>query len=393
MQHRRERTPLYEPLPLSEQALAGVERVARKLCGGHDARALIAATAALSRVYTRERGQMQALESDRAALLGKLGFFWARDLTKVFGPLDELTRCGLMPQRERLRVLDVGAGLGATSFGVARWVRLAGAPVRALDVVALEQSQLALQAFAALTRELAGRAEELAPIALEARAGDLRKARRGGPYDLILFGFVLNELDLALPLDERVARRAALLCDAARQLADGGAIVVLEPALKQSARELMQLRDVLAARGEAPWVIAPCLHAHACPMLPSERDWCHQELPYALPAPLATVARAAGLRYEGLSYASLVLANQPRPPAAHPLHRVVSDPLTSKGKRELFTCSGHGYVRLTRLNRDASPTNEPFDEARRGDILTLEPDAQRIERASNVTRMRSPRDR
>ena len=376
----------YEPLPLSLESLARVQRVAQALCGRHDERALISAAAALSRVYTRERGQMQALDTDRSALLARIGFFWARDLTKIFGPLDELARCGVMPQRETLRVLDVGAGLGATSFGLARWLRLRGVPTRALEVVALEQSQTALRAFDALARSLSDLPDELAPIRLDARCGDLTSTRRDGKFDLVLLGFVLNELFLTLPEPERIARRASLLIEAASQLAEGGAILVLEPALKQSARELMQLRDVLAARGAAPHVIAPCLHDAGCPMLPSVRDWCHQELAYALPPQLAAVARAAGLRYEGLSYASLVLASQPRAVSAVARHRVVSDRLESKGKLELFTCSQHGYVRLSRLTRDHSEHNAAFEDARRGDVLTLEGAPARIGNASKVRR-------
>jgi ribosomal protein RSM22 (predicted rRNA methylase) len=375
----------YEPLPLSDESLARVGRVAHALCGRHGERELISATAALSRVYTRERGQMQALESDSRALLARIGFFWARDLTKVFGPLDELLGAGLIARRASLRVLDVGAGLGATSFGLARWLRLRALPTRSLDVVALEQSKSALRAFDALARSLSGLPDELAPIRLDARAGNLHDSRRDGAFDLILLGFVLNELFLDLPVAERVARRAALLTEAAGQLAEGGAIIVLEPALKETTRELMQLRDVLAARAAAPYVIAPCLHARPCPMLPSERDWCHQELPYALPPALATIARAAGLRYEGLSYASLVLANQPRPGQSN-RHRVVSDRLESKGKLELFSCSEAGYVRLSRLTRDASEDNAPFGEARRGDILTLSGAPGRIGKDSKVSR-------
>ena len=329
---------------------------------------------------------MQALDNDRSALLARIGFFWARDLTKIFGPLAALAHCGVMPQHETLRVLDVGAGLGATSFGVARWLRLRGLPTRVLEVVALEQSQPALRAFDALARSLSALPEELVPVRLDPRCGDLTSTRREGKFDLVLLGFVLNELFLTLPEPERIARRAALLVEAAAQLAEGGAILVLEPALKQSARELMQLRDVLTARAAAPYVIAPCLHDAACPMLPSERDWCHQELPYALPPQLASVARAAGLRYEGLRYASLVLANRPRPVTQAAQHRVVSDRLESKGKLELFTCSEHGYVRLSRLSRDHSEQNAPFEEARRGDVLTVEGAPGRIGKDSKVTR-------
>lgn len=325
---------------------------------------------------------------DKRTLLARAAFFWPRDLPKVFGPLDELRTAGLAPDKPTLRVLDVGAGLGATSFGVARWLRLRKLPVHRLEVVALEHNTAALRLFQAFVHAFADLPDEFVPITVEARAEDLRSLRSNEKFDLITFGFVLNELFLELPDLERAERRAGILVDASQRLAPGGAIVLLEPALRETARELMLLRDVLVERSAAPFVVAPCLHDLGCPMLPSERDWCHQELAYALPPALAEVARAASLRYEGLSYASLVLANTARP--ARPAHsyRVVSDRLASKGKLEVYGCSDAGYTRLTRLDKHESDTNEPFTGVRRGDVLTVDHDAPRIGADTHVTNIK-----
>lgn len=374
----------YESLPISAAALARIEQVAAILHGRKvDPRSLADAVSELSRVYTRARGQMDKL--DKRTLLARAAFFWPRDLPKVFGPLDELRIAGLAPDKPTLRVLDIGAGLGATSFGVARWLRLRKLPVQALSVVALEHNAPALRVFQAFVRAFADLPDEFVPITLETRAEDLRSLRSTEKFDLITFGFVLNELFLDLPEQERAERRASILVDASHRLAPGGTIVLLEPALRETARELMLLRDVLVKSGAAPYVIAPCLHDLGCPMLPSERDWCHQELPYALPPALAEVARAASLRYEGLSYASLVLANTRRPARPGHSYRVVSDRLASKGKLELYGCSDAGYTRLTRLDKHQSPENEAFSSARRGDVLTVSHDTQRIEADTGVS--------
>jgi SAM-dependent methyltransferase len=372
-------------LPISAAALARIEQVTSTLHGRKvDPRTLADAVSELSRVYTRERGQMAKL--DKRTLLARAGFFWPRDLPKVFGPLDELRIAGLAPDKPTLRVLDVGAGLGATSFGVARWLRLRKQPVHRLEVVALEHNAAALRLFQAFVHAFSDLPDEFVPITVEARAEDLRSLRSNEKFDLITFGFVLNELFLELSDLERAERRASILVDASQRLAPGGAIVLLEPALRETARELMLLRDVLVKRSAAPYVVAPCLHDLGCPMLPSERDWCHQELAYALPPALADVARAASLRYEGLSYASLVIANTPRPARASHSYRVVSDRLASKGKLEVYGCSDTGYTRLTRLDKHESDANEPFTGARRGDVLTVDHDAPRISAETEVTR-------
>lgn len=348
-------------------------------------RTLVDAVSELSRIYTRDRSAMASL--DKRTLLARSGFFLARDLPKVFGPLDELVRAGMSPQKQTLRVLDVGAGMGATSFGLARWLRLRKLPAASLEVVALETHGPALRAFQAFVRAFGELPDEFVPLQLDARAEDVRSLRATGKFDLILFGFVLNELFVQLPEPERAAQRAELLRTASERLSPGGALIVLEPALKETARALMQTRDVLAARAAAPYVLAPCLHHRSCPMLPSERDWCHQELAYALPPGLADVARAASLRYEGLSYASLVLANEVPPTQEPGRSRVVSDQLLSKGKLEMFGCSADGYLRLTRLARHESDTNQPFGEARRGDVLAIDPSTQRIQADTRVRKL------
>jgi hypothetical protein len=136
---------------------------------------------------------------------------------------------------------------------------------------------------------------------------------------------------------------------------------------------------VLAARDAAPFVAAPCLRAGPCPMLVGERDWCHAALPLALPAPIAALAQGAGLRFEGLRYAYLVLrrvrgalhAGDATPHGE--LLRVVGDPLESKGKTEWFACGAPGLVRLARLDRERSGANAALDDAARGDVLELDP--------------------
>jgi hypothetical protein len=50
--------------------------------------------------------------------------------------------------------------------------------------------------------------------------------------------------------------------------------------------------------------------------------------------------------------------------------RVVSEPLKSKGKLELYACSGEGRVRLRLLHRHRTDGNRAIERARRGDVLT-----------------------
>ncbi|MCZ7677502.1 MAG: hypothetical protein M5U28_01480 [Sandaracinaceae bacterium] len=123
---------------------------------------------------------------------------------------------------------------------------------------------------------------------------------------------------------------------------------MLEPATREITRELMALRDRFALDPGPPHVFAPCLRDGPCPMLPRERDWCHDQLPFVLPEPLARVAREAGLRWERLTYAYLTLRNDERRlwdlAARDPrAHRVVGGPVESKGKSEGSAAARAGW--------------------------------------------------
>jgi ribosomal protein RSM22 (predicted rRNA methylase) len=155
-----------------------------------------------------------------------------------------------------------------------------------------------------------------------------------------------------------------------------GALVIIEPALRQTSRALHRLRDQLLTRGAAH-VFAPCTRAAApCPALADERDWCHEDRPLALPPRTAALAAATGLRDTGVKFSYLVLRRDPSPLVAAPPDRtalrVVSEPQKAKGRRELTACGEAGWVPLRLLTRHRTDRNRPFERARRGDVLLVD---------------------
>jgi ribosomal protein RSM22 (predicted rRNA methylase) len=208
-------------------------------------------------------------------------------------------------------------------------------------------------------------------------AGDLRGLAALGRADVVLMGQVLSELDPraepAVRLEHHVAIVEEIL---ASLLAPDGALVIVEPALRDRTRHLHAVRDRLLERGAAT-VFAPCLHQAACPMLPIETEWCHEDLAVDLPPWTAPLARAAGLRWQGLTFSYLVLRKGGARPAeassARVRFRAVSDLLRSKGKAELFICGEDGARRRIRqLERDAATgAGVAFGDLRRGDAVTM----------------------
>jgi len=278
------------PMPL-EAWLTTIEDVAPRSLGPHDRRGepLAAQVRALSELYTRRR---DALPEAGEALAARLRFYLPRDLPKVWGPLEELGDA--LPTGEVWRVLDLGAGLGTTSFGVASF-----AQDRRLQVTAYERDAASIDVFESLA-QAAQAAGLIAPLSLRAHRADLAKLDPASlpKADLILVGLTLNELFDADHLDDAEAWLRALI----RRLNEGGSLIVLEPALRETSRALQRLRDRLGDH-----VYAPCLRAGDCPLLRRERDWCHAQRAGELPTRLADIAKAAGLRWSRPTYAYLTL--------------------------------------------------------------------------------------
>ena len=340
-----------------------VEVADRRL--GSPRRSLAELVAETSALYTTRR---DAIDSTRRgdALQARMRFFMPRDLIKVLFPLDELRRAGRLPTDRTWRVLDLGCGLGTTTFGVSWFARLHDV-ADALHVCALDVSDEALELFAAID-------PPGVPLQLDSRVADVR-ARPTLPkgFDLVVLGLVLNELD-------GDAEKLATVRWAAEAMAPGGAMIVLEPALREPTRALQRVRDALALQDDLH-VFAPCLHEQPCPMLANERDWCHEERPFELPEALVPVARAAKLRSDRSTFSYLSVCRTPRPTTD--AFRVVSSRLKTKGKLELIVCRGDGELeKLRRLDRHATEANAAFGEAKRGDVLErkgtgrIDPDEQ-----------------
>jgi hypothetical protein len=226
-------------------------------------------------------------------------------------------------------------------------------------------------------------------------------------YDVILLSQVLSELDLELEPNARVEAHRILIAGLLRErLTPAGILVVVEPALRARSRHLQQVRAALLAQQTKPIVVAPCLHAGACPMLVRDTDWCHEDLAIDLPPWLAPLAKSAGLRWEGLTFSAMTFATRGPSlesevaPRAGQLHlRIVSAPLISKGKHEVIVCGApldtgtatHG-ARLGRLDRHRSATTEAFDGAGRGDILAIEGALDEKHRLGPTTRVHVVRE-
>lgn len=225
------------------------------------------------------------------------------------------------------RVLDLGAGTGA-----------AGRVIRDL----FDQVELVS------VDRVAGPGILVADVTRGVRPSGVN-----GRFDLIVAAHLLNELGTRLDVEGR----AALVAGWCRELlSPEGLCIVIEPALRETSRALLGVRDRVLALGLS--VLAPCLLHAACPALQRDRDWCHDS------AEVLVTGRSR------VDFSYLVLGHaQPRLDPTR--YRVVSDPLKDKGRLRLYLCGPRGRHQVMRLDRDRTAANQALDQARRGDVLIV----------------------
>ena len=334
-------------------------------------REVASAVQRLSLGLTRDRKLAGAryLEDDR--LLGAyLLFYWPVSYLQARGVLSEL------PRRPR-SALDLGSGPGPVAF--------AALDAGAAEVVAADRSARALSAARRLATEMG---EPLATREWDPqRRGDLAGLVGGRKLDLVTMGHVVNELFQG---EGAAAKRAGLIEQALDLLAPGGSLVVIEPALRETSRALLEVRDLLVARGVA--VRAPCLFRGACPALVRPTDWCHAERPVDPPPLVDEIGRRAGLRKEAVKMSYLVLAPKGegfREPPPGLVFRIVSEPLPSKGRLRYMGCGPEGRKGLALQEKDVTQRNRAFEHLLRGDVVeitSVEPrgDGLRLSQESDV---------
>jgi len=311
-----------------------------------------AAVRRLSLGLTRERELAGARYMDDPRLLGAyLLFYWPVSYAQARNALREL------PRTPRT-VLDLGSGPAPMA--------LAAVDHGAVEVTAADRSEPALE----MARAIAGQGGE----ALRARTWD---GLRGdgeppeGQYDLVTIGHAVNELWAGN--EAAIARRAQLLERLIGKVKPKGSLLVIEPALRETSRGLLEVRDRLVAAGYA--VRSPCLFRGSCPALEKASDWCHAERPWTPPRVVQQIAKAAGLHKEALKMTVLAIAPKgedwPELEPGRRLFRIVSEPLQGKGRLRYMGCGPDGRVGLAMQEKHESPGTKAFRHLARGDVIAV----------------------
>lgn len=269
------------------------------------------------------------------------------------------------------RILDLGAG--PLTFLHALWLARPECRDREIHYEGVDRSEPGLKAGRAIFEGWPGAAQG----SWKVKTSRQLSSRSRAPADLLVAANFINELqdtgrgrqrrDLAESGEE--SPEDVLLERWENQVQDDGAILLIEPAMRATARRLSLLRQTALRRG---WqVAAPCPHQGECPM-PGRRGgpWCHFNFkPTGAPDWLVRFSRKVHLPKErgSLSFllltrgAGQVVAGGPlaKQGSRHPV-RVISEPFDLPGwQRGSYGCTAKGAVLLSQKKAAIQKVDPP----------------------------------
>jgi len=357
---------------------------------------------ALQRGLTGDRRLAGAGYMDDPQLLGAyLLYYWPVSYLEGRFALSTLNReLSILSASAReagrpLRVLDCGSGPAPLAAALADSLESAGGSSAercpSCEIVLLDSSPAALKLGQSLlgkagspplvtTRTLNLESGGNLGTELNSGPGGPEAAVAEQPFDLILLGHTLNELWRG---DARsIERRSAFAAELASKLGQNGLLIVLEPALLETSRALLAVRDRLVAAGIR--AVAPCLcPSSPCPALAAgPMHTCHLELGWMPPEPVASLARRAGLDRESVKVCFMAFS---APAAtfrgtelgdfgAEPglLGRVVSEPMLNKaGRIRYLLCDGRNRFAFSAKSDDPAARRGGFFDLCRGDLILI----------------------
>ncbi len=284
-------------------------------------------------------------------------------------------------------VIDVGSGPGP--------VAAAFVEAGSTEVFLLDQSRAALDLARSEIKSRCGKNGSTATVsalACDVTRPDPASIGLWGRADCVSFGHSINEFWSGKP--DRVARRADLIVEYSKALAPGGTVLVIEPALLSTSRDLLATRDELVERG---WtVLAPCAGRERlpCPALSAgEGQTCHEDVAWEMPKGVADLSVSRNIDKEYLKMTWFLFAppsgevdisatsdgardgarGGARDGARGTMYRVVSEAMLNKGGRlRRLVCGASGRFPVSVAAESPDRERTGFDDLGRGDFITVD---------------------
>ncbi len=308
---------------------------------------------------------------------GYLVYFTTTNLLKVHVPLNEIAYSGFFKGKNKFEILDIGTGLGTVVMGTIIWMHENIKYFKNVEVnfVALDKVEQNIRKFQdnldIFLSELRGHYSQTIKINVEPAIFDIEHAFEmfHKRFDLITVANTLNEVVYE--------KRNKLLRLINAGIKDDGFVILIEPALMVTSRDLLDFRDKMLKQGF--YIYSPCLRNLNCPALETEKDWCHTEVEWKRPEFIRQIDLASGNYRKTLKFSYIVASKRDVNLIDYIIgernfkdyFRVVSQLIVEKGKKHCYLCNELGRLHCIKLDRVDSPQNEVFDEIERYEIIEL----------------------
>jgi len=340
----------------------------------------------LSDLFTIERGDTPP-DAYRSSLeVNAYGlFFFPQSFCRAARVMQELIReAGWRPAPDRpLRILDLGCGSGGTAFGVMHSL-LGAFPGQHVHFIGVDRSGENLEAagdfFRDFTERFPNTGAEWIRRDVVGSGFSFQQTPFHQPWDLVLMGFSFGEFVAGLEAEASTGPVTEVFL----RLAPGGSLVILEPALQETAERLERIRDGLVEREDLQ-ILGPCLHQQACPARAGAKFWCHEVRRWHPPEIVAALNSNLHREIRFLKFSFLALqrtGEQAKPEATAPspegYFRIVSPVRKQSGQIVCQGCAANGQIQtyewLTRnLSRQEIKNNLGLERGDRVMIDHLKP--------------------
>jgi SAM-dependent methyltransferase len=288
--------------------------------------------------------------------------------------------------QETIRILDIGSGPGPASAALADYLPHVLPGIKGIEFTLVDSSRSALELAVKILRSgtVCGTPAQVHTHSVNLERPDWIECCTG-TYDIILMSHALNEL--WKDDKDKLSKRHAFLENAAKQLSPSGMLFVVEPALLETSRSLLAVRDMLCSQGFS--ISAPCTGSlpcsHACPALTAgPSHTCHAEIPWHPVEPVASLAKTAGLDRDSVKM-SFFIAQKINPEMTARKDtdscntkndvitaRVVSEGMLNKaGRIRFLLCNGQSRFAFSAKNGDAAAKSAGFFNLRRYDLIEV----------------------
>lgn len=270
------------------------------------------------------------------------------------------------------RIADWGTGTGGFAEGVLQAILPRLGPDIPVEAFLVDRSAPALSLARETLGQLLGARGTLYTQCLRLPA----IPEMPGSLDILLLANVLAEDP------QRADSFVSLLGKGLRRLADGGLLILAEPADRLSSRTLLSVRDALISSFPGLFrILSPCPNGQdaPCPALRDERDWCHEDRAFIFSREILELSRTVGHVRDALKMTYLIAQKtaQPSPPPTgtpdRTALRLVSELKKERGMAWGIFCDGRERHRIRLLLRHKNDKNRLFLELSRGDGIWAHP--------------------